>query len=168
MNTILRKWRLEDAKLLAEMLNNKKIQDNLRDGLPFPYTEKDASGFIHDMLAADPTQTFAFAITNTDDQAIGSIGAFRCENIHRQTAEMGYYLAEEYWGRGFGTRAVKELTDYLFAETDIIRIFAEPFTTNHGSCRVLEKCGFQLEGTLRKNAIKNGEIKDMQMYALVK
>lgn len=168
MDKIIRKWRLEDAKDLAGMLSNKKIQDNLRDGLPYPYTEKDAQAFIQDMLAADSTKTFAFAIINDENKAIGSIGAFRCENIHRQTAEMGYYLAEEYWGKGIATEAVKQLTDHVFNQTDIMRIFAEPFSTNRGSCRVLEKSGFQFEGTLRKNAVKNGEIKDMQMYALIK
>ena len=168
MDKIIRKWRLEDAKDLAGMLSNKKIQDNLRDGLPYPYTEKDAQAFIQDMLAADSTKTFAFAIINDENKAIGSIGAFRCENIHRQTAEMGYYLAEEYWGKGIATEAVKQLADHVFNQTDIMRIFAEPFSTNRGSYRVLEKSGFQFEGTLRKNAVKNGEIKDMQMYALIK
>lgn len=168
MDKIIRKWRLEDAKDLAGMLSNKKIQDNLRDGLPYPYTEKDAQAFIQDMLAADSTKTFAFAIIDDENKAIGSIGAFRCENIHRQTAEMGYYLAEEYWGKGIATEAVKQLADHVFNQTDIMRIFAEPFSTNRGSCRVLEKSGFQFEGTLRKNAVKNGEIKDMQMYALIK
>lgn len=168
MDKIIRKWRLGDAKDLAGMLSNKKIQDNLRDGLPYPYTEKDAQAFIQDMLAADSTKTFAFAIINDENKAIGSIGAFRCENIHRQTAEMGYYLAEEYWGKGIATEAVKQLADHVFNQTDIMRIFAEPFSTNRGSCRVLEKSGFQFEGTLRKNAVKNGEIKDMQMYALIK
>lgn len=168
MDKIIRKWRLEDAKDLAGMLSNKKIQDNLRDGLPYPYTEKDAQAFIQDMLAADSTKTFAFAIINDENKAIGSIGAFRCENIHRQTAEMGYYLAEKYWGKGIATEAVKQLAGHVFNQTDIMRIFAEPFSTNRGSCRVLEKSGFQFEGTLRKNAVKNGEIKDMQMYALIK
>ena len=168
MDKIIRKWRLEDAKDLAGMLSNKKIQDNLRDGLPYPYTEKDAQAFIQDMLAADSTKTFAFAIINDENKAIGSIDAFRCENIHRQTAEMGYYLAEEYWGKGIATEAVKQLADHVFNQTDIMRIFAEPSSTNRGSCRVLEKSGFQFEGTLRKNAVKNGEIKDMQMYALIK
>lgn len=168
MNKIIRNWRKEDAASLAKIVNNKKIQDNLRDGLAFPYTEQDALDFINDMLNADPTKTFAFAIINDEDQAIGSIGAFRCSNIHRQTAEMGYYVAEDYWGQGVGTKAVKQLTDYVFAETDIIRIFAEPFSTNQASCRLLEKNGFQFEGTLRKNAVKNGNVVDMQMYALIK
>lgn len=164
MDWIIRKWRNQDAKNLANALNNKKIQANLRDGLPYPYTEQDAADFIQSMLEADPNKTFAFAIVNDKDEVIGSIGAFRCENIHRLTAEMGYYIAEEYWGQGIGTKAIKQLTDHLFSDTDIIRIFAEPFSTNHASCHLLEKNGFQLEGTLRKN----GVLLDMQMYSLIK
>ena len=99
MDWIIRKWRNQDAKNLANALNNKKIQANLRDGLPYPYTEQDAADFIQSMLEADPNKTFAFAIVNDKDEVIGSIGAFRCENIHRLTAEMGYYIAEEYWGQ---------------------------------------------------------------------
>ena len=97
MNCILRKWRLSDAKDLSAALNNKKILNNLRDGLPFPYTQQAAHDYIVTMLSSDENSTFAYAIT-IDDRAVGSIGAFRQSNIHRQTAELGYYLAEEYWG----------------------------------------------------------------------
>ena len=168
MEKIIRKWRLEDAEKLAKTLNNKKIQNNLRDGLPYPYTKKDALEFIQSMLATDPSKPFAFAIINDQDEPIGSIGAFRSDNIHRQSAELGYYLSEDYWGQGIGTKAVKQVTDHIFKETEIIRIFAEPFSTNRGSCRILEKSGFQFEGTLRKNAVKNGKVIDMKMYALIK
>ena len=53
MNCILRKWRLSDAKNLASALNNEKILNNLRDGLPFHYTEQDAADYISAMLSAD-------------------------------------------------------------------------------------------------------------------
>ena len=71
----IRKWALSDAKDLAAALSNKKVQDNLRDGLPFPYTEQDGADFIAAMLAADENETFAFAIT-ADGKAVGSIGVF--------------------------------------------------------------------------------------------
>ena len=119
------------------------------------------------MLAANENDTFAFAIT-TDEKVIGSIGAFRQGNIHRKTAELGYYIAEEYWGNGIATEAVRQLCDYIFSHTDIIRIYAEPFSYNIGSCRVLEKAGFQYEGTLRSNAVKNGKVLDMKMYSKLK
>ena len=167
MDCIIREWRIEDSTNLANMLNNIKIMDNLRDGLPYPYTEKDAEEYINAMLSADKTKTYAFAIT-LDDVAIGSIGVFRCENIHSQTAEMGYYIGEPYWGKGYGTSTIRQVCDYIFNNTDIIRIFAEPFAYNTASCRVLEKAGFEFEGTLRSNAVKNGKVIDMRMYALIK
>ncbi|WP_373485321.1 GNAT family N-acetyltransferase [Acetobacterium malicum] len=167
MKTKLRKWKMEDAQQLSEMLNNQKILANLRDGLPFPYTIDDAKEYIQAMLDADQDQTFAYAITD-EERVIGSIGVFRKDNIHFQTAELGYYIAEPDWGQGHGTRAVKQIGELIFETTDIIRIFAEPFARNLGSCRILEKAGFQLEGILRKNALKNGRTEDMKLYALVR
>ena len=167
MNCKIRKWKLTDAKDIAVALSNKKIQDNLRDGLPYPYSEQDGIDFISSMLSANEDETFAFAIT-LDDKVIGSIGVFRQQNIHRQTAEMGYYIAEEHWGKGIMTDAVKQICEYVFKNSDILRIYAEPFAYNTGSCRVLEKAGFQYEGTLRNNAVKNGKVIDMKMYSLLR
>jgi RimJ/RimL family protein N-acetyltransferase len=167
MKCKIRPWEIEDAKNLAEALNNKKILDNLRDGIPFPYTVQDAREFITMILNADKETTYAFAIT-IDNKAIGSIGVFRQANIHSRTAEMGYYIAEPYWGKEIGTSAIQQTCDYIFRNTDIIRIFAEPFAHNIASCRILEKCGFEYEGTLRKNAVKNGIIIDMKMYSIIK
>ena len=164
---ILKRWELSDAADLAAVISNKKIQDNLRDGLPYPYTEQDAENFISDMLSANEEDTFAFAIT-ADGKVIGSVGVFRQGNIHRQTAEMGYYIAEEYWGRGIMPRAIKEVCDHVFNNSDIIRIYVEPFAYNTASCRALEKAGFQYEGTLRSNAVKNGKVTDMKMYSRLK
>ena len=163
----IRSWEMNDANDLALALNNKKILYNLRDGLPFPYTAEDAAEYINAMLNADRNKTYAFAIA-LDNKVIGSIGVFRQENIHSKTAEMGYYIAEPYWGKGIGTSAVKQVCDFIFSNTDIIRIFAEPFANNVASCRVLEKAGFSFEGTLRKNAVKNGAVIDMRMYALIR
>jgi RimJ/RimL family protein N-acetyltransferase len=167
MNLTIRKWRIDDKSDLATNLNNLKVLNNLRDGLPYPYTENDAEDFIRAMLSADKDSTFAFAIT-LDDKVIGSIGVFRQDNIHYRTAEMGYYIGEPYWGNGYMTNAIKQVCEYVFKNTDIIRIFAEPFTYNIASCRALEKAGFQYEGTLKSNAVKCGNIVDMKMYALIR
>ena len=167
MKVSIREWKVEDKTELAENLNNLKVLDNLRDGLPYPYTEKDAEDFIRAMLSSDKDKTFAFAIT-LDDKVIGSIGVFRCDNIHYRTAEMGYYIGEPHWGHGYMTEAVRQICDHVFKNTDIIRIFAEPFASNIGSCRVLEKAGFTCEGILKSNAFKNGNIVDMKMYARLK
>ena len=167
MTCKIRKWELTDAKDLAAAISNEKVQDNLRDGLPYPYTEQDGVEFISAMLSANEEETFAFAIT-VNDRVVGSIGVFRQGNIHRQTAELGYYIAEAYWGRGIMTDAVRQICAYVFDKSDIIRIYAEPFAYNIASCRVLEKAGFQYEGTLRSNAVKKGRVIDMKMYSLLK
>ena len=163
----IRKWRPSDAAELAKVLSDKEILDNLRDGLPYPYTEQDGAAFISAMLAADERETFAFAVT-VQDKAVGSIGIFRQGNVHRRTAELGYYIAKEYRGKGMMTEAVRQICTYVFDNSDILRIYAEPFSYNAASCRVLEKAGFQYEGTLRCNAVKNGRILDMKMYARLK
>ena len=162
MNLSIRKWRIDDKSDLATNLNNLKVLNNLRDGLPYPYTEQDAEDFIRMMLTADKDSTFAFAIT-LDDKVIGSIGVFRQDNIHYRTAEMGYYIGEPYWGNGYMTNAIKQVCEYVLGNTDIIRIFAEPFAHNIASCKALEKAGFQYEGTLKSNAIKCGNIIDMML-----
>lgn len=166
MDCQIRHWKMEDATDLAAALNNKNIQDNLRDGLPYPYTKNDAINFIKAMLEADKNNTFAFAIT-VENKVVGSIGVFRKDNIHTLTAEMGYYIAESFWGKGLGTSAVRQMSNYIFNNTNIIRIFAEPFAYNIASCRILEKAGFVYEGTLRKNAVKNGVVLDMKMYSII-
>ncbi len=164
MNITIRNWKKTDASSLAAALSNKNILNNLRDGLPYPYTEKDAEEYIDFILNSNPNDTFAYAI-DVDGRAVGSIGAFRQRNIHFRTAELGYYLSEEYWGRGIMTIAVKQICEKLFSETDILRIFAEPFENNAGSRRVLEKAGFQLEGILKNNAFKNGKVSNMALYS---
>ena len=167
MNINLREWKIEDASDLSVAINNKNILDNLRDGIPYPYTEKDAEEFIIVMRNAEKDSQYTFAIT-VDGKAIGSIGVFRKDNVHSLTGELGYYIAEPYWGKGITTEAVRQIRDYIFENTDIVRIFAEPYAHNEASCRVLEKAGFQFEGLLRQNAVKNGQLMDMKMYAVLK
>ncbi|MDE6505263.1 MAG: GNAT family N-acetyltransferase [Clostridia bacterium] len=162
----IRSWTLQDAEKLAQMLNNKNILDNLRDGLPYPYTADDAREYINAMLGSDKNEVFAFAITCGGELA-GSIGAFRQSNIHSRTAELGYYVSEKFWNAGVATCAVKAICKYVFENSDIIRIYAEPFARNKASCRVLEKAGFVYEGTLRANAVKCGVVEDMKMYSIL-
>ena len=167
MDCVIREWLIEDKSALAINLNNLNVLNNLRDGLPYPYTEQDAEDYIRAMLSVDRNSTFAFAIA-LNDEVIGSIGVFRQDNIHSKTAEMGYYIGESYWGKGYMTSAIKQVCQYVFEHSDIIRIYAEPFAHNIASCRALEKAGFQYEGTLRSNAVKCGRVVDMKMYALIR
>ena len=146
MSCIIRPWQRSDARALSAALSDPAILKNLRDGLPSPSTEADALDYIQAMRDADPNTTFAYAI-EVDGTVVGSISANRQENIHSRTAEVGYYLARSHWGAGVMTDAVRLLCQTLFAETNLLRLYAEPFSYNTSSRRVLEKAGFQLEAS---------------------
>lgn len=162
MECVLRKLGPVYADDIVKALNDVRIRDNLRD-LPCPYTIVDAEEFISD-ACADDGKNFVFAIT-LGDKFAGCISATRGFNVHRRTAEVGYYIVPELWGRGLATQALGLLCDYIFGKTDVIRLYAEPFARNSASCRVLEKSGFAYEGTLRCNAVKSGKAEDMKVYA---
>jgi ribosomal-protein-alanine N-acetyltransferase len=160
----LRDWREEDAPALARYADNRQIWSNLRDAFPHPYRPEHAGEFIRRVSAASPRTVFAIA---TDSEAIGSIGLMPGQDVHRYTAELGYWLALPYWGRGIVTAAVRAMVEYGFRELGLHRVFAEPYAGNAASARVLEKAGFTLEGRLRASAFKDGKILDQLLYAIV-
>jgi ribosomal-protein-alanine N-acetyltransferase len=162
----LKKWDICYIKDIAKRANNKKIADNLRDGFVFPYTEKEAKKYISSCMLSNENIICRAVIVN--NEAIGSIGITLKNDIYRKSAELGYWLAEEYWRKGIMTEAVKMICNEAFKKYDICRIFAEPLSENKGSRRVLEKAGFVLEGILKKSVYKNGKIADSCIYALVK
>ncbi|HQE96790.1 MAG TPA: GNAT family N-acetyltransferase [Methanothrix sp.] len=122
-NYTIRDWRMDDAASIAQYANNKKIWINLRDAFPHPYTLADADAFLRKVMGMEPRTYFAIA---SDDEAIGSIALMPVDDVHRFTAELGYWLAEPFWGNGIMTDAVRALSDYAFNELGIQRIFAEP------------------------------------------
>jgi RimJ/RimL family protein N-acetyltransferase len=159
---IIRDWRRDDAAAIARHADNPKIARNLRDAFPSPYTPADAEEFLSRVLAkARPT---AFAIA-TQSEAIGGIGLVPGHDVERMNAELGYWLAEDYWGRGIMTSLVTAFTARAFDEFSLNRIFATPYAYNAGSARVLQKAGFTLEGRLRASAVKDGAVVDQLLYA---
>ena len=168
MYFILRPWRREDATDVAKYANNEKIARNLRDVFPHPYPPADAENFVNSCLEADETCQMFRAI-EAEGRAVGSIALCRGGDVYVRTAELGYWLAEDYWGRGIMTRAVQQICEEGFTQwNDLVRIYAEPFAHNAGSCRVLEKAGFILEGVLRQSVFKRNEVCDSCMYALLR
>lgn len=163
--SIIRLWALEDAVAIQRHANNRKIWMNLRDLFPHPYTLENAHAFLGFVLKEKPTTTFAIA---TESEAIGCIGLRLGDDVHRKTAEMGYWLGEPFWGRGIMSEAVREFTGWAFKAFDLQRIFAQPFADNTGSLRVLEKAGFVCEGRMRANVFKDGKVLDSFIYARVR
>lgn len=161
---IIRDWQVEDASSISKYANNKKIWLNLRDAFPHPYRLQDAKSFISKAIESHPTTNFAVA---NRSEAIGSIGLVIGKDVHRFTAELGYWLAEPFWGKGIMTQAVKTLTAYGIHELGMHRIYAEPYTTNPASARILEKAGFKRDGILHLNVFKNGKVLDQFLYSYI-
>ncbi len=160
----VRSWRKEDAGSLAVHADNRKIWLNLRDAFPHPYTIEDARAFIATALGQDPETYFAIAVQGV---SAGGIGFRLHSDVERISAELGYWLAEPFWGRGITTEAVRALTGYAMRRHGLKRVYAVPYEWNAASCRVLEKAGYVLEARMRKSAVKDGRIVDQFLYAFV-
>ena len=137
---------------------------NLRDSFPHPYGIQDAESFISSIIETGPATVFAIA---NQSEAIGSIGLMPGKHVHRYTVELGYWLAEPYWGKGIMTQAVQSLSEYAIHDLKMHRVFAEPYTTNPASARVLDKAGFTCEGILRSSEFKNGKVLDQYLYSYI-
>ncbi len=162
---LIRPYATTDAQALASRADNRKVWRNLRDAFPHPYTLDHAEAFISRVNEMDPQTNWCIAV---DGQAAGGIGLKLHEDVERFSAEMGYWLAEEHWGRGIVSEAVAAVSDYAFGAFGLNRIFATPYDWNPASCRVLEKAGFQREGVLRRAAFKDGQVVDQVMYARIR
>ncbi len=161
----LRPWSLDDLESLVKYADNLNIARYLTDMFPHPYTEKDARRFIKMSQIDQPCRIFAIEVNG---EAAGGIGIHPQGDIHVKCAELGYWLAESYWGKGIMTGAVKEMTEYAFDKFDILRLYARPFSNNTGSQRVLERTGFKLEARLEKSIYKYGEVLDELIYSMIR
>jgi [ribosomal protein S5]-alanine N-acetyltransferase len=161
----VRPWRLDDAESIARHANNRKIWLTVRDLFPYPYTIQDAHEFLQRAISEQPEMKFCVEI---DGAAVGGIGVHPGQDIHRHTATMGYWLGEEFWGRGIMTEAVTAVTDFCFDNFPLCRISAEVFSSNPASARVLEKAGFTFEGRLKYHVFKDGKLLDSLLYAQTK
>lgn len=154
---------MNDLADLVRFANNPKIAQFMTDQFPHPYTEEKGRSFIEMTLAHQPSQIMAIEV---DGLAVGGIGIHPESDIRRLNAELGYWLAEDYWGQGIVSLAIRQMVSYAFSTFSIDRIYAIPFENNPASHRVLEKNGFKLEFRLEKTLIKNGVKLDELIYAV--
>lgn len=163
MEIKLRPWIKTDAEHLAIIANNYNIAKFMMNQFPHPYTIENAYTFIEMATKSSPSNILAIDLNGI---AIGGIGVHRQSDIYCKNAELGYWLAEEYWGKGYITTAIQLMINYAFDNFDIERIYAKPFGSNKGSKRVLEKTGFVLEAHLSKTIFKNNVYEDELIYAV--
>ncbi len=161
-NALLRPWRLDDAESLARHANNPNIARNLREGFRFPYTLDNAREFIKRHVI---DTNWAIEVGG---EAVGDVLLHPRADVQRRTAEIGYWLSEAHWGNGLMTEAVRAVTAFGFERLDLLRVDTLVFDRNSASARVLEKAGYVLEGRLRLAVIKDDEVMDALLYAIVR
>ena len=161
----LRPFEEADAPQLAVYANNVEIARNLTNAFPHPYTLENAQNFIAMTLSAQPIHVFGIEVNG---QIAGGMGIHPQSDIMCKNAELGYWLAEPFWGRGIASALVKDIIDYGFTHFDITRIYARPFGSNVASQKVLEKVGFVLEARIMDNIYKWDRYEDELIYGIRK
>ena len=160
----LRPWQKSDLASLIKFANNPLIAANMTDAFPHPYTEEKGLSFLEMVTAIQPLRVWAIEVNG---EAAGGIGLHPQQDIMRRNAELGYWLAEPYWGKGILTRAVPMVVQEGFKTlTEIDRIYARPFGRNKASQRVLEKAGFVFETVFKDTIYKNGKFEDELYYSV--
>lgn len=162
---VIRPWKKGDEPSLVRHADNRNVWMGVRDTFPSPYTVGDANAWVNVATRALRDEVWAIDVAGF---AVGGISLRPDEGVHRFNAEIGYWLGEEFWGRGIATAAVRALTRYGFEAQGLVRLYAAVFEGNRASMRVLEKCGYEHEGTLRASAFKAGRFVDQHMYAAVR
>lgn len=161
----VRSWEWRDRDAIVRHANNRKVSINLRDRFPYPYTLNDARNWLDIVIGHQPETNFAIDVAG---EAVGGIGFTLQPDVGHRSAEIGYWLGEEFWGRGIATDALIAVTDHAFANYDLCRIYAHVFEWNGASARVLEKADYVFEGRLRKSVTKEGQTIDQLMYARIR
>ena len=161
----VRSWEWRDRDSLVRYANNRNVWINLRDRFPHPYTKDDARRWLDIVVGSKPETNFAIAVA---DEAVGGVGYTIDSDVNYRSAEIGYWLGEDFWGRGIATEALIAVTEHAFSTYDLCRLYAHVFDWNPASARVLEKAGYVFEGRLRKSVTKAGQTIDQLMYAIVR
>ena len=161
---VLREWLWEDKVSLIKHANNIKVARVVRDRFPYPYDNAAADSWLNQVTKEKHQTNFAIIVKN---KAVGAIGFDSEGDIFYRTAEVGYWLGEDYWGKGIMTEALGAITSYAFSNFDLCRLWAGVFSNNPASVRILEKNGYEFEGRLKKNITKFGQTLDQLVFAKV-
>jgi RimJ/RimL family protein N-acetyltransferase len=159
---LLREFRPGDEDSLVRNADDRRVWLHLRDRFPHPYTRADAEQWIAHARGEAPPSSLAIVL---GDEVIGGVGFERGSDVTRFNAEVGYWVGARHWGHGYATEAVAAFVDYVFASFPFERLQAWVFAPNLSSRRVLEKCGFELEGVARRSVFKENRFLDSYLYA---
>ena len=161
----IREFLAKDVEAIVKNANNREVSKYMRDSFPYPYSKDNAVQWI-DFVKKNYSSLF-FAIAD-ENELIGGIGAVPQTDVHRFSAEVGFWLGEFYSNNGILSKALPLFCNYLFTKFDFIRLTANVFEGNDASQKVLEKNGFVLEGKLRKSVFKENKFVDHYICGLLK
>lgn len=169
---ILKELTKKDIKSIVENANNLNVTKWLLI-VPYPYKIKDAKFWIKDSqkkAKEKPRKDYTFGVElKSERKIIGGMGLHKVDRFQKK-AEVGYWLGEKYWRKGYGSEALNEILKLAFNKLRLRRIEAGVFYGNTSSGKLLEKFGFKKEG-LKRKACKckaDGKIKDEYIYGLLK
>lgn len=161
----LRPWRADDLDSLLRHANDEQVSRGVSDRFPSPYTQADGEAFLAGKVLDLEGPVFAIEI---DGEACGGIGAHAGRGERMHTAEFGYWLGRQHWGRGTMTRVVAAYAPWAMRELRLHRLYATVLAFNVGSAQVLRRNGFLEEGVLRAAVFKRGVLHDLRMFAKVR
>jgi len=164
---ILRPFHAEDAKRVSELCNNINIYKST-SSLPYPYPVESALAWIqnHDENFISD-KSYEFAITDKlTGEIYGAIGLSNHKN--NKNGEIGYWIGEDYWGKGYATEALRAIVDFAFSVKDYHKVWGRFFDSNPSSGKVMQKVGLVYEGLLKEHILKDGKYEDLILYGLIK
>jgi RimJ/RimL family protein N-acetyltransferase len=161
-SVVLKPWAPEHKEGLVAQADDRAVWRNLLAGFPSPYTAEDAEFWINHAAKAEPSIHLCIAV---DGSVAGGIGVTVGSGTEAKTGQFGYWLGQEYWGRGIATAAASSMLQHVRNTMALARLQAPVFEWNPRSMRVLEKIGFHREAVLRKSVFKDGQVIDTMLYA---
>lgn len=161
----LRNWKPEDLPDLLFHGNNPKIAQNMSDSFPSPYSEDAGLKFI--TFANEDGKGRIFCI-DCDGKAIGGIGLHPLSDIFHPSVELGYWLGEDFWGRGIVSKLIPEVLAIAFSNPEVERVFARTMGRNKASQQVLIKAGFKFEYELKGTIRKLGKLEDEVVFGFLR
>ena len=164
---ILDQIKVADIPNIVAYAGNKKITDTTRT-MPHPYFEADAIGWMN--MANEGFKNrdkYIFAIRNKNGRAfMGGIGLTM--DLENNRAELGYWIAEKFWNKGYTTEAVNEILKFSFEELQLNKVIAVYVNTNIASGKIMEKNGMIKEGEFKNHDIKYKKYVSLIQYRMLK
>lgn len=164
----LRAYKEEDIEKAVEFINDEEVKKLMDSTIPFPMTKWQEEDWVRSRKAnTDFTYDFAIEDLKTG-KYIGGCSINECD-VKNRTCVVGIMIGDkEYWGKGYGSDALKILIKFIFEEVNMNKIKLNVFAFNNRAIACYKKVGFKEEGILRKEIYRSGKYYDEIIMAMFK